>query len=284
MQKKELLTKLGDRQAEDLETYITSNSMWSPVTKFVEEKGLRDDYRETDFIKFLRKIREENSMNYAVFSYYSLKNLVEALGIDVKWKLIRRKAKLKKPSDREQQKPTLTAGQVEKMINAVRENAYDYEKFFLSLSTTYGCRRIELSRVGEEDVLEDRILIRTGKGGEIREQYLPEQIRPIVQGFEFKGDFTVNVLSDVFHDIREKAGVEKRDRMGWHGIRRGLVTSFRKNVSQEDGYSDADLFKFVRWKPNSRVEEMLSIYDNSDPVEADRKMFEIHPYVEMWGG
>ncbi|KXA94345.1 hypothetical protein AKJ65_04680 [candidate division MSBL1 archaeon SCGC-AAA259E19] len=284
MHKKELLTKLDDRQAEDLETYITSDSMWSPVTKFIEEKGLRDDYRETDFIKFLRKVKEENSMNYAVFSYYSLKNLAEALGIDAKWKLVRRKAKLKKPSDREQQKPTLTAEQVEKMVKAVKKNGYDYERFFLALSTAFGCRRIELSRVKEEDIFEDRILIRTGKGGEIREQFLPKQIRPIAQGFEFNGDFTVNVLSDIFHDIRGKAGVEKRGRMGWHSLRRGLVTEFRKRVSQEDGYADADLFKFVRWKPNSRVEEMLSIYDNSDPVEADRKMFEIHPFVEMWGG
>ena len=49
MHKKELLTKLDDRQAEDLETYITSDSMWSPVTKFIEEKGLRDDSGSTDF-------------------------------------------------------------------------------------------------------------------------------------------------------------------------------------------------------------------------------------------
>ncbi|KXB05600.1 hypothetical protein AKJ50_00510 [candidate division MSBL1 archaeon SCGC-AAA382A13] len=284
MRKKELLTKLNDRKAEDLETYITSKSMWSPVTKFVEEKGLQNDYRETDFIKFLRKVKEKNSMNYAVFSYYSLKNLAEALGIDVKWKLVRRKAKLKKPSDREQQKPTLSTEQVEKMVSTVKENGYDYEKFFLALSTSYGCRRIELSRVREKDVFDDRILIRTGKGGEIREQYLPEQIRPIVQSFEFNGNFTVDVLSDVFHDIRKKVKVKKQDRMGWHSLRRGLVTEFRKKVSQGDGYSDADLFKFVRWKPNSRVTEMLSIYDNSDPIEADREMFEIHPFVEMWGG
>ncbi|KXA93657.1 hypothetical protein AKJ66_01490 [candidate division MSBL1 archaeon SCGC-AAA259E22] len=283
MQKKQLLTRLDDRQANELETYINSKSMWSPITSFVEEKGLRNDYTKGDFINFLKEVKEENSMNYAVFSYYSLKNLAEALGIDVKWKFVRRKAKLRKPSDREQQKPTLSAGQVEKMVNAVKGNGYDYEKFFLALSTSYGCRRIELSRVKEKDILKDRLLVRTGKGGEVREQYLPKQIRPIVQNFEFKDrDFTVNILSDVFHDIREKAGVEKRDRMGWHSIRRGLVTEFRKKVSQTDGYSDADLFKFVRWKPNSRVEEMLSIYDNADPVEADREMFEIHPSIHYW--
>ncbi|KXA91994.1 hypothetical protein AKJ63_00165 [candidate division MSBL1 archaeon SCGC-AAA259D18] len=78
MQKKELLTRLDDQQANELETYITSRSMWSPVKNFVEEKGLRNDYTKGDFIKFLREVKEENSMNYAIFSFYSLKNFVSA--------------------------------------------------------------------------------------------------------------------------------------------------------------------------------------------------------------
>jgi len=189
-------------------------------------------------------------------------------------------------------------------VSEIKGNGYDYEKFFLCLSTTYGMRRKELWLIKEDDLMfkeknysrkerdtgypnTDTIFIKTRKGGEQREQYIPPQIKPYLKDYGFDREFTnIKTMNDIFDDILEKAGVEKKKRMGWHTIRRSLRTDLGRElrrVREEGGAGvlEGDIAKFGRWQQRG-IDKILGIYDQEDPVVGDKEMFKIHPYINFW--
>jgi len=263
-----------------LNLIVKSKTMLIPIRNFINTIGWKDRYDEWDVREYLRKMEDEGYKgDYLRFQYYSIRNLFRAM--DLPWKMVR--ADLPDATPRHMKTtPVLSAKQIRKIIQTVRAEGTDYEIFYTCVSTLYGARRVEMARIKPGDIRKDRILIRTGKGGVQREQFVPKPVRPILQSFKKQKNFTPSVLSLVFNDILEKAGIKKRYRTGWHSIRRALVTEMRKNI-RGTPLLEGDVANFMRWAmpPNSHT--MLSIYNKEDPVAADRLIFKyVHPFMEWW--
>jgi len=43
-----------------------------------------------------------------------------------------------------------------------------------------------------------------------------------------------------------------------------------------------DLYRFMRWTATSRMFGMIPVYDKTSPEVGDRKVLEVHPFVQTW--
>lgn len=282
-----------------LRTLVDEESMMSPVRKFIEYHGWDEEYTKWDVREFLNKMEEKGySKNYMRMTYYAIKNLFEAM--DLEWGLSSRKDLPKVPGRSESRTPVMSKEQVEDLIYYVIREGEDYEEFYACCSTIYGMRRKELHQIKPEDLKfkenredemnEDTIMIRTRKGGEQREQWIHPDIKPVFKDYKFRIDFRknkVNIMNDIFDDMIEKTGIEKKEGMGWHSIRRALRTEMGRElriVREEGGAGvvESDIYKFMRWRRQDEEGKMLSIYDKSSYIEGDKEVFKIHPFLDFW--
>lgn len=272
-----------------LDLILDDDSMKSAIDNFIEYHGWKDSYNKWDVREFLKHLEdEEYSKNYCRFSYYAVKNLFEAMDLD--WKLSPKKDLPKRPSDSESKTPVILDSGVKQLVSNIRRKGTDYERFYLCCSTIYGMRRKEMWQISSEDIETDRVYISTAKGGEQREQWMPQTIRPVMHSYDFSQNFRqsdVTIMNDIFDDMLDKAGIDKEERMGFHSIRRGLRTELGKELrevrkSGGAGVLEGDIAKFIRWEQRG-MQKILGIYDKSDPLEGDKEMFKIHPFLEYWG-
>jgi integrase len=167
--------------------------------------------------------------------------------------------------------------EVEKLINAFKDSKDRYKKGLLALATTYGLRRIELYRLTKDDIDENKIFVFTAKGGEPREHIIPAQILDIVA--DFKGKLKklryIQELNIIFDEMFYEAGIELRPMLGIHSIRRALITELMQTPLNPN-----IIRNFLRWK--GRGVDILQEYTLFNPEEVDRKVFEHHPFLNLW--
>lgn len=185
--------------------------------------------------------------------------------------------------------PALTESQVNQLIEAAP--AYTKaECFYLSVSTTFGCRRIELSRINKRMVTDNTIQILTAKHGLKRTHLIPDPLRPLFESYHMK-EHTETGLSSMFKRIVKKADMELISGYGWHSIRRCLDTLsdyfLAKNDLPPSLWAD-----FVGWAKTTRGVRytgaaMAGVYSHpeimsDDPYRIDRLIYPVHPFLKTW--
>jgi integrase len=166
-------------------------------------------------------------------------------------------------------------------------------KAYLALSTIFGLRRGEMTRITPKsiDTKGNLLYVETEKKGRARWHYVPSQIMPVLLDWGFDVQLTPWQASALFIDWREMAGVtlpESVRRLGWHAIRGTLDYELLAA-----GLPIPDVAKFMRWRRNET--EMTMRYSSMqvigksgttrvlsvDEKKADLKVMEAHPFLRI---
>lgn len=196
-------------------------------------------------------------------------------------------------SEKESESVAFGEDTILRLVEVAKEQAAAYDAALLCLSTLFGLRAVELSRVLPEDcnLADGRLFVKTAKKGVVRWHWLPEAARPWLDVAWPRT--TAERVERVFPDLWALAGLEDEDRMGscWHGVRHGLDRALR-----DRGVPEEDRDRFCRWKGNR---SMARRYANVSVVvglegpqrvrgaeegsaEYDAAVWLRHPFVEAW--
>ncbi len=201
--------------------------------------------------------------------------------------------------------PPLLPEQVEQLI-AAQDKYSDEERYYLSISTTFACRRhaLALNRKRDVDVEGGTIYIRVVHKGNAVRHLIPEVLKPIITTYHAK-EREDTTMSRIFNRITIKAGLKLERGYGWHSIREcigSMVEHFLHDV--EYPATVAHLFKpgakvplsiwsdYAGWtkEEKGRVflgSAMAGHYSHSeiigkDPYWIDRAIYPVHPFLKCW--
>ncbi len=215
------------------------------------------------------------------FHYFFLRSLVENV-LEGDWPL--KKVDIPpEPEPGEISQPIFEETRINEMIRRAKKvSLYPSDLTRFTLSTTYGARRIELGKLGEDsfDLVLKVVRIETRKKGEPRTHILPDEIIPYLhpKGLE---PIDEGEMSEAFIRIEEELGFEHQKGFGWHSIRRRLATWF-----DDHDVSEKNVEIFMRWKRHkttrSRYVVRTPVETEKVQAEVDRKMFELHPFLKTW--
>ena len=195
-------------------------------------------------------------------------------------------------SDLDINAPAIDPSVVAAMVKAAKAGVLDAEKAaYLAISTTYGCRKVELCELHEESLnLKDRtIYIATAKHGRQRYHLVPDEIMPVLEAHTFRRR-TDDDLFRMWYFIEDAVGFGHHPRLGWHAVRRTLDTELLRVLPETTVQS------FLRWKKSSssrmafRYSATTYIgFDGSsralaaDLQKEDLEVFSKHPFLPYWG-
>jgi len=246
--------------------------------RFARFTGKEQDFTETDALAFIDDLIAKGYSDSSVrWSYYALKRVYRAVGSPFTVTLedlpLGRRGAV--------HRPVLSRDEVAGLIAFVRRYGSLAERFYLAMSTTYGLRRVELSRLTRESFrlgeAESTVRIDTAKHGEPRTHLIPAEIKPVIDA-ALKAEalgYGVSALTIMFRELHHKAGLQRNGALGWHSIRRSLDTQLL----------DANLpyyvvKDFLRWKASPS--DMPGLYHRPSPADVDRRVFGVHPFVSCW--
>lgn len=169
--------------------------------------------------------------------------------------------------------------EIEKLILVWRTDVGSPKTFYLALATTYGLRRMELARVTSNDIdLENkRVLVRTGKGGRPRWHTVPPEVEKAIFGCSYLKSLNLVLMSKVFNQLWKGAFHSRGHGIGWHSIRRALVTQLT-----DKGVPELTIIRFMRWSSSMRGMGVLPIYYSRTDAEVDKLVLEQHPFLGFW--
>ena len=192
----------------------------------------------------------------------------------------------------------LAISTIEALI-AARKNYTERERFYLAVSTTFGCRRIEMSNLEKRHITEDTIdipkpmmtvFIKTAKHGRPVKHLVPPELQKIFDAYRPR-KHEAEALSTIFIRICDKAGVERKSGWGWHSIRRSLVTCLT-GLLPKNNLDPAMLADYMGWAKSSLGglyggASMVGFYRrpeilDSDPYGLDKLIYGIHPFLPLW--
>jgi len=220
---------------------------------------------------FLGRIRDRVSESEYYLTYYALKKLfVDVLN----------KPFTIDPPDRpsEQYRPVLDFERAKRLIEWAKHEGSKATKFYLSLASTFGFRRAELSMLSERSFDGGYIIVPPLKKGKKRVHKIPEPIEEYVFGFTPK-PMSEATMSRFFKGMAKKAGIKIRAKEGWHSIRRLVVTSL-----SEAGLNYLIIHKFMRWSEGreNRQLAMVARYTRMEDDKVDALVYQNHPLLRLW--
>lgn len=161
----------------------------------------------------------------------------------------------------------------------------------VAVSSIYGLRRIEIMELVPEFLDLDRGILRvvTAKHGRAREHLIPEEIKPYLSDYPF-GKYSEFKLSQVYHEIRQTAGLPVVYGEGFHSVRRALTTAL-SYIFPEPIVED-----FMRWRkpksmrmvrhywtpPSSEVVERIVFGLEPFPTYGGELVYGKHPFLDFW--
>ncbi len=251
---------------------------------------------------FLDKIRYRELNRAAVMAYmdYMRKEDYADSSINLKWRTLRRffivngiewpfrSNETPRIRGSEVYAPALHPEIIRKFIAAAHAGELTAEEAaFLALSTTYGHRRGELAstQLGDVDLTSRVLLVKTLKHGREHWHKIPEEIVPWIQEYTFPG-LSEDMVTRIYLAIEEKAGVAHIDGVGFHSIRRTLVTLVGRYCSE------LTVKNYFRWGAAS----MMQVYTVAQFVgmegvtremagvdlDIDGTVFAQHPFIKLW--
>lgn len=196
--------------------------------------------------------------------------------------------------------PALMPVQIERLISSQQKYS-DCERFYLAVSTIFGCRREELLRIKSRDIQQDTMVLTSPwtislniakqKKPVTIKHIIPDSLRPIFEVYTPK-EHTGQGMSNIFKRICKKAGVRVGTGWGWHAIRRTLDTVMIEVVLPENNMPSHLWPEYVGWSKtkiggqffNSTMAghyihtEILG----SDPYRVDHLLHPILPTLKWW--
>jgi len=283
MNKKQLLDTYSDNLAKS----ENRNHYLSYARRFLDSAEGLDRASVDRFIAEMQLTFKPSSVNFA---FRVIRRLFNVNGLP--WPY--RKGEAPTVGQRDEYQPQLSPRVIQMMVTAANTGKlFPYEQCFLALSTIYGLRREELANLEAKDVNIKHwtVYINTVKRGRERYHLIPEEIRPHIQIHDFNEHWAVATMTQVFKRILVKSGAGelKKHRVGWHSIRRAVLTGLVDN-----GVSVLAAHAFLRWKGSEGDIAMPARYygnvvldlDDSGPVlkeaKSDEEIFQKHPFLPFW--
>lgn len=268
MNTKEVLKELKEDLLARGKTKETINSFLNISEKFLST--VKNDHPTIKHVnRYIAGLREDGYKdNYLRFNYYVISRLFKILGLEFK-------GEVPKISEEALTQTTFSFDEVKKLITNAKSFCDTQQKAFLCVSTIYGIRRSELVAIKPEDVKEDTILIRTRKGGMIREHTIPKEIKKYIHDYDWKERLSLSRASLMFSLILYLCKFKLKNGWGWHTVRRSLVSELmRKNI---DHFA---IQSFLRWKVSGI--SMLFRYTHIPMQDIEKVIFENHPFLKLW--
>lgn len=188
--------------------------------------------------------------------------------------------------------PALERPIIERLI-LERSKYTEAERFYLAVSTTFGCRREELANIDKRDKDDESISIAIAKQkGEERivRHLIPTELKRVFDAYTPK-KHEPEAMSQLFQRICSKSGVQKQHGWGWHSIRRSLRTEAEPALAKNDiplsFWAD-----YQGWAPATKGtvyagSPMMGVYSHpeilsSDPFFIDKLIYPVHPFLHLW--
>lgn len=228
-----------------------------------------------NILEFLGKY----SKNSILTAFYSIKFFCKSMGIPLE---VTRSDIA--PKGIHKIKEMMQHDEVKDLILESKKHLGTIELGYIALSTVYGLRRIELYDTTSEMINIDKRMFtpftHKSEGANERIHLIPEEIAPVL--YEMKEGLSgikkkpvITQMNFFFDYACEKAGVCLRPRLGFHSIRRGLITELNESDTKP-----IYIANFMRWK--ERNPHIMQEYIQLNPKKVDETIFEIHPYLKYW--
>jgi len=147
----------------------------------------------------------------------------------------------------------------------------DTELCYLALATTYGLRRVEMTRLKPSSFSGDHLIVDTALRGRKTIHLIPPQIVPYLGSFKH---YEADSLTHMLHRMARKCGLDSGAGYGWHSIRRALATELIVS-----GVSMLNMVRFMRWSDAS----LKGKFGMLDQEWIDEHIFKLHPFLSYWG-
>lgn len=247
------------------------------IAKYLSVTPKSDIFQENSAKLFLENAAKEKVSNTSLYVYHN--------ALKFFFKSYDRPFKIFPPkiSIYNQRHPSLRKEDIEKIILSTRTCGLPNQQAYLAISTTYGLRKSELSAISDIDIKNDKIFIRTVKGGQQRWHIIPEQIKMYITKYRFYEipQWTMHLL---FKQICNLAGLNlcKEDKgwWGWHSIRRSLIKELNNSFPDK-----LKLANFMRYNTsNYSILDRYSRLDGDDQelINLDLELFAVHPFLSFW--
>ncbi len=187
--------------------------------------------------------------------------------------------------------PAQTEANINKMI-AARDELSKVECFYLAVASTFGCRRVELTRLRKRDYDNEEIALHLKGLEKTKIHMMPPVLLPIMNGYH--PDATdPSTLNKMYKRICLTAGVESADGESWHAVRRSVYTLLQ--VACAAKYQSLTMAaEYMGWS-NSRIgqelfgAQMAGTYLHTeilstDPYYQDKLIYAVHPFLKLWEG
>lgn len=255
----------------------TINRYAQVARQFAKFTGKEEAFSEQNALSYIDFLIEKDCKeNYLKFVYAALKRTYKAVGCP--FTITADDLPLGSRYGDDVHRPALSLEEVSGLIAFTRRYGSRAERFYLAMSSVYGLRRIELSRLNNQSFTEDKVKVDTAKHGAPRSHLVPAEISPVIQGALRVNaiPYGVSALTIMFQELCRKVGLEDRGPLGWHSIRRSLDTELLK--ANTPYYV---VRSFLRWR--SAPGDMAGIYFQPDSEDIDRQVFQVHPFLRYWG-
>ena len=214
---------------------------------------------------------------------------------DVKWPLKRGENARIDPEEEEVY--MLGSDRIQAMVEAAKSHKLPIvDAWLLALSTTYGLRLVELSRVTSQrvDLTHRHIYVETAKGGEQRYHYLPDELMDLAERvLPYLSLVTYRYVSEAFPRIESMSGLTHKNGVGWHALRHSLLYYLI-----ESGVTEMAATEFMRWSTPGNRSSMPKRYHKGQILGLDTEagadigryrvqdmaLFEKHPFLPYWRG
>ena len=264
------------KKALGFKSKATQETYFYIINKFTREYDC--SISKEDALAFL----SSRSKNSILTTYYALKHFYRAgnMDLDISMKDI-------SPTGIKVIRPVMSREEVFKIIDncKISNKIGDIEKGYFCMATVYGFRRKELYDMKYSDIdVENGIIYSsnfTAKSKDAqRDNVIPENIIGIIAKFKksiykARKKFKVTKLNLLFDYVCTISDVKLRPRLGWHSLRRSLVTELMMSDIQPLYVRD-----FIRWKPKER--DIIFQYTILDWRKVDHEIFKRHPFLERW--
>jgi len=285
-----------NNKAELLEKYSSNltgsksrNHYLSYAEDFLDHADGLDKESVTKYIERLR--RHKKSPGTRNFAFRVIRRLFIVNGLE--WPFLRGQAP--QIGQRDEYKPALDPELIKIMIEAAKSGklAAD-EAAFLALSSVYGLRRGEMVdlKAGDIDLTNNTLYIATLKHGRERYHLIPPEIHSYLEAHDFNQVYSLTGMDQIFWRIVNNCGLGalKSERLGWHAIRRSVLTGLINNR-----LNPLAARAFLRWKATTGELAMPARYYGNIVIglegkktvvgeaEEDKEIYEkYHPFLPFF--